>query len=157
MTDGGAGNGGGGLLGRLRDWLGALLGGDGGSGVEAEAADATAAGVCAVCGTPVEDPGSGCPLCGSTDVRPPDGSSASTAGADESARLDPDRRSVEGTTDDAVTRLSDLRGGEPDAAVGDPEGPENADGERTTDGTDAPTAPGDATGGADGDRPADDG
>lgn len=97
----------GGLLGRLRDWVGSLFGGGSGDAV----ADEAVAGTCAVCGTPVEDPGSGCPLCGSTDVDRGDGDASDDEGTPE-----PERRSVEGTADDAATRLRNVRGGGPDGS-----------------------------------------
>lgn len=106
------------FLGRLRDWLAGLFG-DGG----AEAADRAPL-VCAVCGTAVEDPNEGCPLCGSHDVErrdgADDGSGAApddggadggpTTGDDGDGPAGPERRSVTGTTDDDAARLRDLRG-----------------------------------------------
>lgn len=96
-------DGNGGLLGRLRDWLGSLFGHDADGGAATEGT----AGTCAVCGTRVEDPGSGCPLCGSTDVET---AADGDASGDESPP-EPERESRAGTADDDAARLRDVRGG----------------------------------------------
>lgn len=116
---------GGGLLSRLRTWLGGLFGGRSASDAEAGAE----AGVCAVCGTRVEDPSAGCPLCGSTDVAP-----AGDAPADDGGTPEPERRSVGGTPDDDAARLRDVRGAGPDAPGGGTDGgPDGAAGGGTGD------------------------
>jgi len=139
--DGGTGSDGGGLLDRLRGWFRSLFGGDA-SGTDTEAA---AAGTCAVCGTRVADPEGGCPLCGSTDVEPHGGEEQSGAdraeGEEGEEPLDPERRSVPGTADDAAARLRDVRGDDADgpAADGDAEAVEGTgegDGTPTPDGAD---------------------
>lgn len=116
-ADGDESDGGGrGLLGRLRAWIGSLFGGGTGSDIADADADAggetgaAAAGVCAVCGTSVRDPGDGCPLCGSTAIEPNDGGDQSGSESADHGTPAPERRAVEGTTDDAVTRLRDVRG-----------------------------------------------
>jgi hypothetical protein len=106
----------GGLLGRLRAWLGSLFGGDG------EAAADAPAGTCAVCGTTVEDPASGCPLCGSTDVEA--GETGAGDGATDDGTAGPERRSMAGTADDAAAQLRDVRGGAP---ADGPSGEESSD------------------------------
>jgi hypothetical protein len=60
--------------------------------------------VCSVCGTAVDDPEAGCPLCGSRDVRPestPDDGNGSPRGRTAVAAADDD--------DAAVDRLRDVR------------------------------------------------
>lgn len=103
-----------GPLGRLWDRLASLFGG----GAEADAAP-DAAFVCTVCGTAVADRSGDCPLCGSTALEARDGADgageASATGAPGrgagagDGEPGPERRSVEGTTDDAVTRLRDVQ------------------------------------------------
>ncbi|MFB6301406.1 MAG: hypothetical protein ABEH78_00880 [Haloferacaceae archaeon] len=122
MSDGNRGSG---LLARLRDWLGSLFGG--GESATGPGEGAAAAGTCAVCGTPVEDPESGCPLCGSTDVESSD--EGAGEGADDEgppgSGPGPERRSMEDTADDAAARLRDVRGEmSDDGGAGDPSGPD---------------------------------
>jgi hypothetical protein len=82
----------------------AVEGGDDAAG--SEDADEPAEGfACSVCGTAVDDPSEGCPLCGSTDVRP------TSAPADDGPGESPRSRTAVGEADDdeAVDRLRDLR------------------------------------------------
>ncbi|GAB6859958.1 hypothetical protein ACFR97_03095 [Haloplanus litoreus] len=84
----------------------AAEGGGDAAGVE-DADDARTGGVaCSVCGTTVDDPDEGCPLCGSTDVRP------TSAPADDGPVGSPPRRTVVPVADEddeAVDRLRDVR------------------------------------------------
>jgi hypothetical protein len=89
-----------GLLDRLRAWCRRRFG----SGRAAEDPHPASGYECAVCGTPVDDPGGECPLCRSTDVAPPgstdDAEAASPGGA---------RERVLAADDGAVDRLKELR------------------------------------------------
>ncbi|WP_251343659.1 hydrogenase maturation nickel metallochaperone HypA [Haloplanus halophilus] len=85
--------------------------GDGSGAGEGEASDPAAAEdadafACSVCGTRAEDPSGGCPLCGSTDVRPVSGPSGG-----DSAEIGQGRTAVSEADDEAVDRLRDVRGG----------------------------------------------
>jgi len=117
------------MIGRLRDWLGRLLGRGGGGSAGADGDDdptATAADAaaettgyeCAVCGTAVEGPEASCPLCSAGDVVPVDGEHD---GGQEGATADAEPAEVRETdagpaevreadaTDDAAAQLRELR------------------------------------------------
>lgn len=119
-----------GLLARLRGWLGSVFGApESGDPTDAErqpapdtAADRSpATHVCAVCGTDVSDPETGCPLCGSTDVRERDAPPESDPGPTATATT------ADSTVDEEATRLRDLRGGASDSS--DPSDPSESDGD----------------------------
>lgn len=119
-----------GLLARLRGWLGSVFGApesDGPADVERQPESDTATErspathLCAVCGTDVYDPETGCPLCGSTDVRERDAPSESGPGPTATATT------AESTVDEEATRLRDLRGGASDPS--DPSDPAESDGD----------------------------
>lgn len=107
------------MIGRLRDWLGRLLGrggadsagADGDGDATAAAGDAAAATTgyeCAVCGTAVEGPTASCPLCSSGDVVPVDGKHED---GDDGATADAGPAEVReaDATDDAAAQLRELR------------------------------------------------
>lgn len=99
------------MIGRLRAWLAGLFGS---ADEKSDSADASAQFVCSVCGTEVETPEGGCPLCHSTQVVPAGEADAGTD-ADENepkATAGAESRREGESTDDAAARLSELRGDE---------------------------------------------
>ncbi|MGM0592041.1 MAG: hypothetical protein ACQETI_10525 [Halobacteriota archaeon] len=112
-----------GFLGRLRNWLGGLLGSrsEEETPTEAQKAGRTVrestartqepSHRCTVCGTPVDDPTGGCPLCKGTEFEAVGDEGGSKASATESTQLRPDKVRTSRTTDDAaaVDRLKELR------------------------------------------------